>query len=116
MSPWFQILSPWLPNVLPMCLPCFPLVFQISPKCFPWLPKFEQHVARIDPLSCVEDSYPQSFFFHGFAVAQEEKKKGGWSTGAKVAAGTGAVVAVGGLAVAGAVLGEHIAEERWDDV
>ncbi|CAJ1341829.1 unnamed protein product [Effrenium voratum] len=45
---------------------------------------------------------------------EEEKKKGGWSTGAKVAAGTGAVVAVGGLAVAGAVLGEHIAEEGWD--
>lgn len=38
------------------------------------------------------------------------EKKAGWSTGAKVAA----VGAVGGLAVAGAVLGEHIAEEGWD--
>mmetsp|Transcript_57006 Transcript_57006/g.106935 ORF Transcript_57006/g.106935 Transcript_57006/m.106935 type:complete len:251 (+) Transcript_57006:98-850(+) len=46
------------------------------------------------------------------APATEEKK--GWSTGAKVAAGTAGVVAVGGLAVAGAVLGEHIAEEGWD--
>ena len=45
---------------------------------------------------------------------EKEKKKGGWSTGAKVAAGTAGVVAVGGLAVAGAVLGEHIAEEGWD--
>jgi len=44
--------------------------------------------------------------------AAEAKK--GWSTGAKVAAGTGAV-AVGGLAVAGAVLGEHIAEVGWDE-
>ncbi|CAE8735808.1 unnamed protein product [Polarella glacialis] len=39
--------------------------------------------------------------------------KGGMSTGAKVATGA-AVVAVGGLAVAGALLGEHIAEEGWD--
>merc|ERR1711948_206885 len=39
---------------------------------------------------------------------------GGWSTGAKVAAGTAGVVAVGGLAVAGALLGESIAEEGWD--
>jgi hypothetical protein len=46
------------------------------------------------------------------AAATEEKKR--WSTGAKVAAGGAAVVAVGGLAVAGAVLGEHIAEEGWD--
>jgi len=38
---------------------------------------------------------------------------GGMSTGAKVATGA-AVVAVGGLAVAGALLGEHIAEEGWD--
>lgn len=48
------------------------------------------------------------------APAAEEKKGGGWSTGAKVAAGGAAVVAVGGVAVAGAVLGEHIAEEGWD--
>merc|ERR1712146_708386 len=43
-----------------------------------------------------------------------EEKKSGWSTGAKVAAGGAALVGVGGLAVAGAVLGEHIAEEGWD--
>jgi hypothetical protein len=46
------------------------------------------------------------------APAAEEKK--GWSTGAKVAAGTAGVAAVAGLAVAGAVLGEHIAEEGLD--
>eukprot|EP00408_Alexandrium_pacificum_P059677 CAMPEP_0171168510 /NCGR_PEP_ID=MMETSP0790-20130122/7745_1 /TAXON_ID=2925 /ORGANISM="Alexandrium catenella, Strain OF101" /LENGTH=241 /DNA_ID=CAMNT_0011633347 /DNA_START=57 /DNA_END=782 /DNA_ORIENTATION=+ len=42
----------------------------------------------------------------------KEKKK--WSTGAKVAAATGGAVVVGGLAVGGALLGEHIAEEGWD--
>jgi len=38
----------------------------------------------------------------------------GWSTGAKVAAGGAAVVAVGGAAVGGAILGEHIAEHGVD--
>ena len=47
------------------------------------------------------------------APAAEEKK--GWSTGAKVAAGAAGLVAVGGLAVGGAVLGEHIAEVGWDE-
>lgn len=47
------------------------------------------------------------------AEAGKAEKKG-WSTGAKVAAGTAGVVAVGGLAVGGAILGEHIAEEGWD--
>ncbi|CAE8635784.1 unnamed protein product [Polarella glacialis] len=42
------------------------------------------------------------------------EKKSGMSTGAKVATGAGVAVVVGGLAVAGAVLGEHIAEEGWD--
>merc|ERR1712190_711871 len=46
--------------------------------------------------------------------AAEPAKKAGWSTGAKVAAGTAAVVGVGGLAVGGAILGEHIAEQGWD--
>merc|ERR1719408_1152800 len=36
--------------------------------------------------------------------------KSGWSAGAKVAAGTTAVVGVGAAAVGGAILGEHIAE------
>merc|ERR1719195_618 len=45
--------------------------------------------------------------------AKEAAKKK-WSTGAKVAAGTTGVAVVGGLAVAGAVLGEHISEEGWD--
>jgi len=44
------------------------------------------------------------------AVAAEGKKKAGWSTGAKVAAGLG----VAGAAVGGVVLGAHIAEEGWD--
>jgi len=43
--------------------------------------------------------------------AKEEKK---WGTGAKVAAAAGGAVVVGGLAVGGAMLGEHIAEEGWD--
>lgn len=46
------------------------------------------------------------------ADAPVEKK--GWSTGAKVAAGGAGLIAVGGLAVGGAILGEHIAEEGWD--
>ena len=44
--------------------------------------------------------------------AKVDAKK--WSTGAKVAAGGAAVVAAGGLAVAGLVLGEHVAEVGWD--
>jgi len=47
------------------------------------------------------------------APAGEEKK--GWSTGAKVAVGGAVVIGVGGVAVAGAVLGTHIAEEGWDE-
>merc|ERR1719367_2102566 len=43
---------------------------------------------------------------------ENHKKK--WSTGAKVAAVGGGAIVVGGLAVGGAVLGEHIAEEGWD--
>lgn len=38
----------------------------------------------------------------------------GWSTGTKVAAGTGGVVVVAGLAAAGALLGEHVAEDGWE--
>merc|ERR1712203_75470 len=44
----------------------------------------------------------------------DEKEKKKWSTGAKVAAVGGGALVVGGLAVGGAVLGEHIAEEGWD--
>lgn len=39
---------------------------------------------------------------------------GGWSTGAKVAAGGAGAVAVGGLAVGGALLGMHAAEHGVD--
>jgi len=48
----------------------------------------------------------------------DPKKAGatGWSPGAKVAAGGAAVLAVGGLAVAGVVLGEHIADVGWDGI
>eukprot|EP00413_Alexandrium_margalefii_P012780 CAMPEP_0204533118 /NCGR_PEP_ID=MMETSP0661-20131031/12105_1 /ASSEMBLY_ACC=CAM_ASM_000606 /TAXON_ID=109239 /ORGANISM="Alexandrium margalefi, Strain AMGDE01CS-322" /LENGTH=237 /DNA_ID=CAMNT_0051539429 /DNA_START=90 /DNA_END=803 /DNA_ORIENTATION=+ len=45
---------------------------------------------------------------------KDEKEKKKWSTGAKVAAATGGALVVGGLAVGGAMLGEHIAEEGWD--
>jgi len=43
-----------------------------------------------------------------------DRKSGGWSTGAKVAATGAAAVAVGGAAVGGVVLGEHIAEHGVD--
>jgi len=46
-------------------------------------------------------------------LTKKDKKK--WSTGAKVAAVGGGALVVGGLAVGGAVLGEHIAEEGWDE-
>lgn len=49
------------------------------------------------------------------AAPDAPAKGGGWSTGAKVAAGGAGLIAVGGLAVGGAVLGEHIAEEGWDE-
>merc|ERR1719482_1888359 len=39
---------------------------------------------------------------------------GGWSTGGKVAAGAAAVVGVGGAAMGGAILGDHIAEHGLD--
>jgi len=39
---------------------------------------------------------------------------GGWSTGGKVAAGTTAIVGLGGAAVGGAILGAHIAEHGLD--
>jgi len=45
---------------------------------------------------------------------KDEKEKKKWGTGAKVAAAAGGAVVVGGLAVGGALLGEHIAEEGWD--
>merc|ERR1719163_1295580 len=38
----------------------------------------------------------------------------GWSTGGKVAAGAAAVVGVGGAAMGGAILGDHIAEHGLD--
>jgi len=45
----------------------------------------------------------------------DKKEQRKWSTGAKVAAVGGGALVVGGLAVGGAVLGEHIAEEGWDE-
>merc|ERR1719174_3358877 len=40
--------------------------------------------------------------------------RAGWSTGARVAGGTAAVVGVGAAAVGGAILGDHIAEHGFD--
>lgn len=40
--------------------------------------------------------------------------KKGWTTGAKVAVGVSGAIAVGGLAVAGALFGGHVAEHGWD--
>lgn len=48
------------------------------------------------------------------APAAPATEKAGWSTGAKVATGGAVVVGVAGVAVAGALLGEHIATEGWD--
>jgi len=48
-------------------------------------------------------------------VPVPEKKESGWSTGAKVAAGTAAAVGVGAAAVGGVMLGEHIADVGWDE-
>jgi len=48
------------------------------------------------------------------APAAEGGSGGGWSTGGKVAAGTAAMVGVAGVAVGGAILGEHIAEHGLD--
>jgi len=47
-------------------------------------------------------------------VAKATPEKTGRSTAAKVCMGVGGLAAVGGVAVAGAILGEHIAEEGWD--
>merc|ERR1712187_1055628 len=67
------------------------------------------------PVEMVEPSAPQAAEVAKLeeGPAKEAAKKK-WSTGAKVAAGTTGVAVVGGLAVAGAVLGEHIAEDGWD--
>merc|ERR1719456_1358413 len=51
---------------------------------------------------------------HGAPVKAEKKSSGGWSTGAKVAAGTVGVAALGAGAVGGVLLGEHIAEHGVD--
>lgn len=48
------------------------------------------------------------------AAAGQPAKKTGWSTGAKVAAGGAAVVGIGGVAVAGAVMGEHLVEGDFE--
>jgi len=61
-----------------------------------------------------EPSAPPPAAAAAAAAAKPGKEKKGWSTGAKVAAGTAGAVAVGGLVVGGAILGEHIAEEGWD--
>merc|ERR1712038_21751 len=67
------------------------------------------------PVEIVEPDAPQAAEVAKLeeGPAKEAAKKK-WSTGAKVAAGTAGVAVVGGLAVAGAVLGEHIAEDGWD--
>jgi len=67
------------------------------------------------PVEIVEPDAPQAAEVAKLeeGPAKEAAKKK-WSTGAKVAAGTTGVAVVGGLAVAGAVLGQHISEEGWD--
>jgi len=67
------------------------------------------------PIEIVEPDAPQAAEVAKLeeGPAKEAAKKK-WSTGAKVAAGTAGVAVVGGVAVAGAILGEHIAEDGWD--
>merc|ERR1712203_336253 len=67
------------------------------------------------PVEIVEPDAPQAAEVAKLeeGPAKEAAKKK-WSTGAKVAAGTTGVAVVGGLAGAGAVLGQHISEEGWD--
>merc|ERR1711879_787435 len=67
------------------------------------------------PIEIVEPDAPQAAEVAKLkeGPAKEAAKKK-WSTGAKVAAGTAGVAVAGGFAVAGAVLGEHIAEDGWD--
>merc|ERR1719231_2161608 len=48
------------------------------------------------------------------AAKSSPSTSGSWSTGAKVAAGSAAVVGVGAAAVGGAILGDHIAEHGLD--
>merc|ERR1719333_12955 len=50
----------------------------------------------------------------GSPVKAEKKSSGGWSTGAKVAAGTAGVAGAAGLAVGGVVLAEHVSEHGVD--
>merc|ERR1719384_1294475 len=67
------------------------------------------------PVEFVEPDAPQAAAMAKMEEGPEkEAAKKKWSTGAKVAAGTAGVAVVGGLAVAGAVLGEHVAEDGWD--
>jgi len=67
------------------------------------------------PISIVEPSAAEAAHVAAMPEGEEKRKaKAGWSTGAKVAAGAAGVAVVGGVAVGGAVLGEHIAEEGWD--
>merc|ERR1719183_1253251 len=50
----------------------------------------------------------------GASTSAAKGSSGSWTTGGKVAAGTAAIVGVGGAAVGGAILGEHIAEHGVD--
>jgi len=45
----------------------------------------------------------------GEKVEDVQKKQSGWSTGGKVAAGAGAVAALGAVGVGGVILGDHLA-------
>jgi len=65
--------------------------------------------AMLVPVPPVDQAYDKSA-----TEAATPSGGGGWSTGAKVAATGGAVVAVGGAAVGGAILGAHIAEHGVD--
>eukprot|EP00933_Yihiella_yeosuensis_P018370 TRINITY_DN150_c0_g1_i1.p1 TRINITY_DN150_c0_g1~~TRINITY_DN150_c0_g1_i1.p1 ORF type:complete len:246 (-),score=92.97 TRINITY_DN150_c0_g1_i1:325-1062(-) len=70
--------------------------------------------AMLVPVPIIDPAAASSPATSPDAKADGTTKKDGMSTGAKVATGAAVAAGVGGLAVAGAVLGEHIAEEGWD--
>merc|ERR1719440_620440 len=65
-------------------------------------------------LATVKSSTPTSPRETPPVIAGTSSGGSSWSTGAKVAAGTAAVLGVGGAAVGGAILGEHITEHGFD--
>lgn len=65
-------------------------------------------------IKIVEPSAAEAAAVEKMSPCEKAKAKKKWSTGGKVAAGTAGLAVLGGVAVGGAILGEHIAEEGLD--